>query len=214
MTTSRGAAAPHRLPAARGRDRHVRDSPWMLGYARTLTAARHLQAQLFFCAAPQESCHGQGHFLGLKCTFSRISTSSPAARCFYLLVISGRGRAVRHLRARQGLLGLNLAIVSYTLKSPLFAPSWLAVSEWQVSGRALHVLASRCLLRMPAAQRGSVAAARARSRNPCFVSDNGPVCTLLFVCWQTWRALCVDSDHMAGVYRGVRAEMRIVMCGT
>jgi hypothetical protein len=168
----------------------------------------------FSCAAPQESCHGQGHFLGLKCTFSRISTSSPAARCFDLLVISGRGRAVRHLRARQGLLGLNLAIVSYTLKSPLFAPSWLAVSEWQVSGRALHVLASGCLLRMPAAQRGSVAAARARSRNPCFVSDNGPVCTLLCVCWQAWRALCVDSDHMAGVYRGVRAEMRIVMCGT
>ena len=54
MTTSRGAAAPHRLPAASGRDRHVRDSPWMLGYARTLTAARHLRAQLFLRSASGE----------------------------------------------------------------------------------------------------------------------------------------------------------------
>ena len=54
MTTSRGAAAPHRLPAASSRDRHVRDSPWMLGYARTLTAARHLQAQLFLRSASGE----------------------------------------------------------------------------------------------------------------------------------------------------------------
>jgi hypothetical protein len=36
MTTSRGAAAPHRLPAASGRDRHVRDSPVILGCARSL----------------------------------------------------------------------------------------------------------------------------------------------------------------------------------
>ena len=54
VTTSRGAAAPHRLPAASGRDRHVRDSPWMLGYARTLTAARHLRAQLFLRSASGE----------------------------------------------------------------------------------------------------------------------------------------------------------------
>ena len=44
MTTSRGAAAPHRLPAASGRDRHVRDSPVILGCARSIAAARHLQA--------------------------------------------------------------------------------------------------------------------------------------------------------------------------
>ena len=54
ITTSRGAAAPHRLPAASSRDRHVRDSPWMLGYARTLTAARHLHAQLFLRSASGE----------------------------------------------------------------------------------------------------------------------------------------------------------------
>ena len=54
MTISRGAAAPRRLPAATGRDRHVRDSPWMLGYARTLTAARHLHAQLFLRSASGE----------------------------------------------------------------------------------------------------------------------------------------------------------------
>ena len=30
MTTSRGAAAPHTLPAASGRERHVRDSPVVL----------------------------------------------------------------------------------------------------------------------------------------------------------------------------------------
>ena len=54
MTTSRGAAAPHRLPAASSRDQHVRDSPWMLGCARTLTAARHLQAQLLLRSASGE----------------------------------------------------------------------------------------------------------------------------------------------------------------
>ena len=54
VTSSRGAAAPHRLPAASGRDRHVRDSPWMLGYARTLTAARHLQARPFLRSASGE----------------------------------------------------------------------------------------------------------------------------------------------------------------
>jgi hypothetical protein len=44
MTTSRGAAAPHTLPAASGREQHVRDSPVILGCARTLAAVRHLQA--------------------------------------------------------------------------------------------------------------------------------------------------------------------------
>ena len=51
MTTSRGAAAPHTLPAASGRERHVRDSPVVLGCARTLAAARHLQAWHLACSA-------------------------------------------------------------------------------------------------------------------------------------------------------------------
>ena len=135
-------------------------------------------------AAPPESTLRLSHFLGLEHNISHISTTRPVARCFLFLPVSGLGRAAGYLRARKGLLGLNLAIVLYPLKSPLFAPSWLAVSERQVSGRALHVLASGFLLQSPAAQRGSVAAARARSRNPCFVSDNGPVRTLLCVSWQ------------------------------
>ena len=54
MTTSRGAAAPHTLPAASGRERHVRDSPVVLGCARTLAAARHLQAWHLACSASGE----------------------------------------------------------------------------------------------------------------------------------------------------------------
>ena len=54
VTSSRGAAAPHRLPAASGRDRHVRDLPWMLGYARTLTASGHLQAWHLACSTSGE----------------------------------------------------------------------------------------------------------------------------------------------------------------
>ena len=49
MTTSRGAAAPHTLPAASGRERHVRDSPVVLGCARTLAAARQVPASLASC---------------------------------------------------------------------------------------------------------------------------------------------------------------------
>ena len=51
MTTSRGPAAPHTLPAASGRERHVRDSPVVLGCARNLAAARHLQAWHLACSA-------------------------------------------------------------------------------------------------------------------------------------------------------------------
>ena len=49
--TSRGPAAPHTLPAVSGRERHVRDSPVVLGCARTLAAARHLQAWHLACSA-------------------------------------------------------------------------------------------------------------------------------------------------------------------
>ena len=51
MTTSRGPAAPHTLPAASGRERHVRDSPVVLGCARNLATARHLQAWHLACSA-------------------------------------------------------------------------------------------------------------------------------------------------------------------
>ena len=91
------------------------------------------------------------------------------------------------LRARQGLLGLNWASGSWTLKSAVFAPSWPAVIERQVSGRALHVLASDCLLQSPAAQPGSLAAAHACSRIPCFVACKRLKRLLRFllnVCWQ------------------------------
>ena len=54
VTTSRGGAAPRRLLTATGRSPHIRDSPWMLGYAQTLTAARHLQAQLLLRSASGE----------------------------------------------------------------------------------------------------------------------------------------------------------------
>ena len=136
-------------------------------------------------AAPPESTLSLSHFLGLEHNISYISTSRPVARCFLFLPVSGLGRAAGYLRARKGLIGLNWASASWTLKWLLFAPSWLAIIERHVSSRALHVLASAFLLQPPAAQPGSLAAARRCSRILCFVSDNSPVRTLLCVSWQT-----------------------------
>jgi len=135
-------------------------------------------------AAPPESTLCLSHFLGLEHNISHISTSRPVARCFLFLPVSGLGRAAGSLRARNGLIGLNWASGSWTLKWLHIALSWLAVIERQVSGRALHVLASAFLHQSPAAQPGSMAAARARSRIPCFVACNRLLHFLLNVCWQ------------------------------
>ena len=54
VTTSRGGAAPRRLLTATGHAVHIRDSPLILRYAQTLTAARHLQAQLLLRSASGE----------------------------------------------------------------------------------------------------------------------------------------------------------------
>ena len=135
-------------------------------------------------AAPPESTLRLSHFLGLEHNICHISTTRPVARCFLVLPVSGLGHAAGYLRARKGLIGLNWASASWTVKWLLFAPSWLAIIERHVSSRALHVLASAFLLRTPAAQPGSLAAARRRSRIPCFVACNRLLHCLLNVCWQ------------------------------
>ena len=183
MAASGGAAAPFRLPAASGRALHVRDSSSVLGYAGTPAAARLLQAWLFV-----RSASGDQPALG---PLPRLQTGMfsllPPPTCDALISFlprPGLGCAARHLRARQELNALIWADASWTHKSPLFPASWLAVVEEQVSGRALHVLASAFVLRSSTVWRGFLPPARTRFRFPCFVSDNGPVRCLLFVCWQ------------------------------
>ena len=102
-------------------------------------------------AAPPESTLRLSHFLGLEHNISHIATSRPVARCFLFLPVSGLGCAAGYLRARKGLIGLNWASASWTLKWLLFAPLWLAVIGRQVSGRALHVREGGFLLQSPAA---------------------------------------------------------------
>ena len=76
MTTSRGPAAPHTLPAASGTF-EIRLSSWG---APELSPPPATCKPGILRAAPLESCHNQGHFLGLEHNIFHISTSHPVAR--------------------------------------------------------------------------------------------------------------------------------------
>ena len=101
-----------------GRDRHVRDLPVVLGGARNpeISPPPAICKPGILRAAPPESTLGLSHFLGLEHNISHISTTRPVARCFLFLPVSGLGRAAGYLRARKGLIGLNWASASWTVK--------------------------------------------------------------------------------------------------
>ena len=133
MTTSRGAVAPHRLPAASGRDLHVRDSPLILGYARTLTAARHLQAELFPRSASGEPPHlGPLPRLELH-LFSHLHLPSRGALLFFASGLRPQlqgSASARTTRPAGPHLGRRLVDAQIPPSCTLTAGRHRAASEW------------------------------------------------------------------------------------